>query len=114
VSDADTRRLSGVPDDATRRVRDCFECAQPVPAERERSSFCSLRCSNRNRKRRHREYVTIEVDIEDAVLALRVERGSIWGVECPSDIAAALADDARLPKAPGRRKRDGGDATLEI
>ena len=116
MSDGDTRkrRLSGVPNDSAPRIRDCFECAQPVPAERERSVFCSQRCSNRYRKRRHREYVTIEVEIEDAVLELRVERGSIWGVECDREVADILREGRRTPDAPRRRKRDSDGDTLEI
>ncbi len=116
MSDTDTGGLPGVPSDAAPRIRDCFECAQPVPAERERSVFCSQRCSNRYRKRRHREYVTIEVEVEDAVLELRVERGSIWGVECDREVADALREEARPPKRRRRRiplpKRDIHDATL--
>lgn len=59
MNDTDMCGLSGVPDDAAPRIRDCFECSEPVPAERPTSVFCSLRCSNRNRKRRHREYETV-------------------------------------------------------
>jgi len=58
--------------------------------------------------------VTIEVEIEDAVLELRVERGSVWGVECDREVADALREEARPPNPPRRRKRDNDDATLKV
>lgn len=123
MSDADTHRLSGVPSAPVARVRACYECSEPVPAERPTSVFCSLRCSNRNRKRRHREYETVTMEIDEATLDLRWQRGPIgpigvaWGVLTHRDVAAALLEDAR-PRPHRKRRipfpmRDRDDVTLE-
>ncbi len=111
MSDADTcRNLSGVPAAPMDRARACYECSEPVPAERPTSVFCSLRCSNRNRKRRHREYETVTMEIDEATLDLRWQRGPkhepigvAWGVLTHRDVAAALLEDARL--RPRRKRR---------
>lgn len=120
MSDADTGELSPVPDDPAPRLRDCFECAQPIPAERWRSSFCSDRCRQRNKKRRQREYVVIELEVAEARTALRIERGpigSVWGVLCDREVAEILREAARPPPRQRRRipfpKGDMTGATID-
>jgi len=122
VSDADTRRLSAAPAEPPARVRPCEECSEPVPPDRSlRSVFCSLRCANRNRKRRHSQYVTVSMAIDEATLQLRWERGpigTVWGVPCRRDIAEVLREEARRPFRRRRRipfpKRDDDGATLDV
>lgn len=89
-SDTAVCKLSGVPDDAPPRSRDCFECAEPIPVERERSSFCSDRCRYRRQKRRRREHIEMTVEATDATFELHVEHariGFVWGVACDPQVA---------------------------
>jgi len=105
-SDTAVCKLSGVPDDAPPRSRDCFECAEPIPVERERSSFCSDRCRYRRQKRRRREHIEMTVEATDATFELHVEHariGFVWGVACDPQVAQALREDARRPKRRRRR-----------
>jgi len=107
VSDTEKRTgLALVPDAAAVRIRDCFECAEPIPIERGRSSFCSDTCRHRRQKRRRRECVRVQLEIDEAALEFQVDRGpigSVWGVLCNREVAEALREEARPP--PRRRRR---------
>lgn len=121
MSDTGKRTLSPVSDDSAPRIRECVECEQPIPAERERSSFCSNACRDRRQKRRRREYLELSLTIDETTLDLRAEHGpigSIWGVLCAREVAEVLREEARRPRRPRRRipfpKSDIESATLEL
>lgn len=106
MNDTGKRTLSPVPSGADPRIRECFECDQPIPVERERSSFCSDRCRQRRQKRRRREHIEITIEASDATFELNVEHagiGFVWGVACDAQVAQALREDARRPKRRRRR-----------
>ncbi len=95
--------LSGVPDQPSTLARFCLECAEPIATERVQSPFCSSRCRDRQRQRRHRSILKFEFEVDEVAFALHAEYGSVFGVECDRQVADVLREEAQPPKRRRRR-----------